>query len=104
MAATLNRVGNYAVGDQMCVVTDVIADGAYSAGGYAVTPAQLGFADLSGAMIDSQPTAAGGSAVYDAPNAKVKIFTAGAEAGAAVAGVTANGVVHRVSVTGKYAL
>ena len=104
MAATITQVSRTAVGDQVVIVTDVTADGSYVAGGYSVTPAQLGFADLTGAVIDSQATAAGGAAAYDAANSKMKIFTAGAEAGGAVAGVTANGVVHRVTVTGKYAL
>lgn len=86
--------------DLRLVIKDVVGDGAYSAGGYPVTPAMFGLNSI--VAVISAPTSDGAHVVYDAAAGKLKFLVSAAsgskfaEPGAAVV----NGSTARLLVFG----
>lgn len=108
MAATPTIVDRGAAGDLAFRIVDVLLDGSYPAGGYALTPQQLGFG-LNGtvylAIGGGFSKTAGWSVGYDYTNSKLQVFDGSAAANLAMHEVAATtvltGIIARLIVYGK---
>lgn len=107
MAATPVIVDRGAAGDLFFRVVDVTLDGSYPAGGYALTPQQLGFG-LNGtiyAVLGAFSKTAGWLVGWDFTNGKLQVFDgSGATSVAmheAAAATVLTTVVARLVVMGK---
>jgi hypothetical protein len=108
MAATPAIVNRGAAGDLFSRIVDVTLDGSYPAGGYALTPQQLGFG-LNGQIlfVDAGTVSkTGGWLVgWDYTNGKLQVFDGSGAASAAMheagAGTVLTTVVVRLQVFGK---
>src|SRR5438105_890479 len=107
MAATPTIVDRGAAGDLFIRIVDVLLDASYPAGGYALTPQQLGFGTngtiyyVGGAMSKT----AGWSVGWDYTNGKLQVFDATGlvnAAGHEIAATTnVSAVTARLFVLGK---
>jgi hypothetical protein len=106
MAATAQVVKRGASGDLFERLVDVTLDGNYPAGGYPLTPQQLGFGLNGRVMFADAPasTTGGWEAGWDYTNGKLQVFDSSGAASAAmheVAPATVlTGVVVRMLVKG----
>jgi hypothetical protein len=108
MALAFARVGTPRP-DLREVVTDVTLDGSYAAGGYAITPAELGMLGAPDAVecVSYRHATATSSnlAVWDPVNSKLKVFeTGGAVSGPfaeCIAGDITTAHVVRLKATGN---
>ena len=101
MAIAYATVARYP--DRYNVITDITCDGAYAAGGYALTASQLGVLSIDGADAESV-TGDGFTPCYVASTGKLKIFKSAAVAGQhteAVAADLSTANKFRLTVTGK---
>jgi len=107
MAASVAIVDRGAAGDLFFRVVDVTLDASYPAGGYPLTPQQLGLGTNGVVMmVDGSTSKVGGWMVgYDYTNAKLQVFDGSAAANLAMHEVIATtvltGVVVRLLVFGK---
>jgi hypothetical protein len=97
---TITPIADYVIGDRRQKIFTIVGAAAYTAGGDALTPAQLGF--VTGdpefqVMVEDALT--GVSGIYDYSGQKLKCFAAGAEATGNLSTST-----FRVTATGKYSL
>lgn len=106
MAASPSIIRRGASGDLFERLVDVTLDGSYPAGGYPLTPQQLGFG-LNGRVMFVQANASttgGWEAGWDYTNSKLQIFDSSGAANAAMHEVAAatvlTGVVVRVTAKG----
>src|SRR5215813_4914165 len=107
MAATVTVVRRGSSGDQFVRTVDVTCDNAYPAGGYPITPAQLGFG--TNGVIDFVASAlskAGGwECGWNYTTNKLQVFDSSGAANAASVEITTatavNGVVFRLRVYGS---
>lgn len=106
MAATPTIVRRGAAGDLFERIVDVALDNSYPAGGYALTPQQLGFG-LNGSivLVDGIASKTGGwEAAWDYTNGKLQVFDSSGAVNAAMHEVAAatnlTGVVVRLLVKG----
>src|SRR5262245_32313549 len=60
------------------VIVDMTCDASYPAGGYPVTPANLGLLSVPEAVVAYERTVQGNDVQFDHTNQKVKIFQTGA--------------------------
>jgi len=108
MAATPVIVNRGAAGDLFTRIVDITLDSSYPAGGYALTPQQLGFgANGTVWFLDANTVSkTGGWLVgYDYTNNKLQVFDGSGAASSAMheigAGTSLAGVVVRVLAFGK---
>ena len=90
MAATIadtTPVSDNVAGRLHLKTVTITGDSSYPTGGYALTPAQVGFTSIV-AVLFSDASALGVQATYDYTNQKVKLFWTGAGLSAALAEVT----------------
>jgi hypothetical protein len=101
MAATFARVASRP--DQGRVSTDMTCDASYPAGGYPVTPANLGLLSAPVSVECYVRTAQGLLAMYDNTNSKIKLFVSGtldAVLNEAGSNDVSTSVVVRITATG----
>lgn len=107
MAAAAQIVDRGAAGDMFLRVVDVTLDANYPAGGYALTPQQLGFGANGQIMfMDANYSKTGGwETAWDYTNGKLQVFDSSGAAGApstqVAGGTVLTGVVARVMAWGK---
>lgn len=106
MAATAAIIKRGASGDLFERIVDVTLDASYPAGGYALTPQQLGFG-LNGSILmvlGAASKTAGWDAAWDYTNGKLQVFDGSGAANVAMHEVAAatvlTGVVVRLLVKG----
>lgn len=106
MAATAAIIKRGASGDLFERIVDVTLDASYPAGGYALTPQQLGFG-LNGSIVlvtGATSKTAGWSAGWDYTNGKLQIFDGSGAASSAehevAAATVLTGVVVRLHCKG----
>lgn len=107
MAAAAAIVDRGAAGDLFTRIVDVTLDGSYPAGGYPLTPQQLGFG-LNGRVffVASDASSTGGWFVaYDYTNSKLQVFDGSGAANVVMHevanGTVLTGVVARIMAWGK---
>lgn len=79
--ALTTKTANHVLGDERMTVTDVVLDTSYPTGGYAITPAQLGFNVVVHGISGVKVAGAGGivNAHYLPSTGKLVCYTATAE-------------------------
>jgi hypothetical protein len=108
MAASVTIIDRGAAGDLFLRVVDVTLDSSYPAGGYAISPQNMGFG-LNGRLIAIDPgtmSKTGGWLVgWDHTNAKLQIFDSSGAANAVshevIATTVLTGVVVRMTCWGQ---
>jgi hypothetical protein len=108
MAATPTIVDRGAAGDLFFRIVDILLDGSYPAGGYALTPQQLGLG-VNGVVFMVDPgtvsKTGGWLAGWDYTNAKMQVFDGSGAASLAMhevaPGTVLTGVIVRALVMGK---
>jgi hypothetical protein len=107
MAAAAAIVDRGAAGDLFTRVVDVTLDGSYPAGGYPLTPQQLGLGANGQIMfVDANYSKVGGwECAWDYTNGKLQVFDGSGAANAAahevIATTVLTGVIARLMVWGK---
>jgi hypothetical protein len=108
MAATVNIVDRGAAGDLFFRIVDITLDNSYPAGGYPLTPQQLGFGANGQIIMGDSATVSrtGGWLVgWDSVNQKLQVFDGSGAANAVMHEIAAAtslvGVIARMIVFGK---
>lgn len=106
MAATVTRVaGPFSTGDRYKTVSNVALDNSYPAGGYPLTPAQLGFASTTDPEFTVEcDNANGWTTTYDYTNQKLRLWTSTATTSVVVTAGTdvSAAATVRITASGKY--